>query len=113
MIGRMITHDINDGRTSPPSIVKIRRPVGQAGSNVQQGCRRLACDSGITIGRTGGHTLVQTKYRPYPRFVIKGRDKLHLAGARVGKTGLDAVVGEGPQYDLGTIHDLYPMLPLA
>ena len=96
MIRCLITDDIDDWHPGTLRVVKISKTVGQSGSAMQQRRRRLFGQPGITVCRTGRHTLEEGKHTAYSRNTIERGDEMHLTGPRVGKASIDSARDQSP-----------------
>ena len=104
VIGGVVADDVDHRGRGAAGVVQVGAAVGIAGPEVQQGAGRLAGDAAVAVGGAGGDALEQAEHRAHARLAVQGRDKLHLAGARVGEAGLDAVVAEGGDQGVGAVH---------
>ena len=59
MVQRMITDQVDDGRTCTPGVVQIGNPVPQPGTQVQQRCGRHARHPTIAVCCAGADPFKQ------------------------------------------------------
>ena len=109
VIDRVITDDVDHRHLALARVMQIGQAIAQSAAQVQQRGRRLVGHARIAVGRTGGHTLEQGQHRTHARLAVEGGNEVHLAGAGVGETDLDAGIGQGPDQGLGTVgHGGFP-----
>ena len=97
MVGGVIAHDIHDGHMALFGIVDIGQRIAQAGTEVQQGRSGFARHAGIAVCSAAEHTLEQAQYTAHALHLIQRRHKMHLGGAGIGETHLNAIVDQGGQ----------------
>jgi hypothetical protein len=57
---------------------------------MEQRCRWLSSEPRIAVRCPGRDALEQTKHAAYARDSVESGDEVHLAGTRIGKTGIDS-----------------------
>jgi hypothetical protein len=85
----MIAYDIYNWNHRSPRIVKIREPVGEAGTEMQQRGRGTACHSRITIRGAGRDTFKEREHGAHLCDLVQGSYKVHFRGAGVAETDID------------------------
>jgi hypothetical protein len=107
MICCLISNDVDDRDAGTLRIVKIGETVGESRPAVQQGRRWLSGESGITVRRSGRHAFEQPQDTAHPRDLIEGRDEMHLAGAGIGKAGVDSTREKSVYQAFGAVHGAF------
>ena len=87
-----------------PGVVQVGQAVAQSRTEVQQDRGGLIGHSGISVGRTGGHTLKQSEDTSHLGHGVQGCDEVHLRCSRVGEADPHPVVDKGGQQCLGAVH---------
>ena len=91
----VITDDVDDRTVGTTGVMQVGEPVSQTWAEVEQGCGWTSGDTGVAVGRSGGHTLEEGEHASHRRHIVEGGDEVHLRGARVHEAGIDPVVDEG------------------
>ena len=110
VVAGMVADDGQQRGVRPPRVVQVGQPVGQAGSQVQQGGGRTARHPAVAVGRAGRHPLEQAEHAAQLRDGIQGRHEVHLRGARVGEAQLHAAAGQRAKERLRPVHAI-PLMP--
>ena len=80
---------------------------------MQQGECRLAGHAGIAVGGAGHHVFLQAQYGAHGVASAHLVDQLHLRGAGVGETGIQAGVCQGLEEGLCSIHGVLQLFIVA
>jgi len=94
VVDRVVTNDVDHRHLALARIVQIGQAITQPAAQVQQRGGRLVGHARITVGSTRGHAFEQGQHRTHARLAVERSDKVHLAGAGVGKADLDAGIGQ-------------------
>jgi len=104
MVGGMIADDVDDRGPCLARIVQVGRGIAEAGRQMQQRAGGLAGHPAVSVGRPRHHALEQRQHAAHPAGMVERRDEMHLRGARIGETDLDAAGGQGLDEAFRTIH---------
>ena len=100
----MVANDVDDRACCPARVVEIRQAVGQARTQMQQGARRPARHSAISVGRAGSDVLLQNQHRPHAGDIVERGDEVHFRRAGIGETDINAIGDERTQQTFSTVH---------
>src|SRR5580692_4727741 len=95
MIRGMLADQVDDWHVGPASIVQVREPVPEAGTEMQQRTRRLLYHPRIAVRSAGGDSLKQTERAPYFRSAVKRCDDVNFRGAWVREARVNARCCQG------------------
>ena len=106
VIERVLAHDVDDTRARLLGVVQVGRRIGETGTQMQQGRGRLVGHAVVAIGRTGADALEQAEHAAHALDAIQRADEVHLRGAGVGETDLDAALHQGADQTFSSVHRL-------
>ena len=108
VIRGVVSDDVDDRRAGPPGVVKVREPVRQPGTEVEQGRRRLVGHTAVAVGGSGADAFEQRQHGPHLRELVERRDEVHLGRAGIREAHLHAGGHERPEQGLRALHRLPP-----
>ena len=100
----MIANNIDHGGIAPAGIMQIGQTIAGAGAEMQQGAGRLARHARIAIGRARSDPFEQAEHRLHPLDPVERGHHVHFRGARIGETGVDALVDQSAHEAFGCKH---------
>src|ERR1700747_3415358 len=104
MIGRVVTHYIDDRRRRPARVMKVGKPIRQPWPQMQEGHGWLLRHAAVTLGHPGHRAFEKTEHDPHARDPVERRDEMHFRRAGIAETDLDARSYKRPQKTFRAIH---------
>ena len=104
VIGRMLADDVDDGRARLLRIVQVGQRVAEARPKVQQGRRGFSGHSGIAVGGAADDAFEQAEDAAHAVDLVERRHEMHLRGARICETDVDAALQQRMHQALGSVH---------
>ena len=105
----MLADDVDDAGMGFLGVVQIGKSVGKAGSEVQQRRCRCALHAEIAVGRARHHAFEQAEHATHALDPVQRGDKMHLRGAWIGETDVNAARDQGPHQTFRTVHRSTPV----
>ncbi len=105
----MLADDVDDAGMGLLGVVQIGKSVGEAGSKVQQRRCRRALHAEIAVGSPRHHALEQAEHAAHALDPVQCGDKMHLRGAGIGETDVNATRDQGPHQTFRTVHRSTPI----
>jgi hypothetical protein len=84
--------------------VQVGEAVGEAGTEMQQGCGRLLGHARIAVGCAGRHALEQREHAAHALDAIERGDEMHFRGAGIGEADIHAAIDQRAHQTFGTVH---------
>jgi hypothetical protein len=85
-------------------IVEIGQAISEPRSTMKQRPRWPSDESSIAVRRPGCDPLEKSKYTTNARHPVERGNEMHLAGARIGKTGIDPAGDKCPNEAFGAVY---------
>ena len=104
MISRLITDDVNNRHSGTLRIVKIGKAISKPRSPMEQRHRWPSDESSIAIRCSCCDALEQRKYTAYAGDPVERGNEMHLAGAGIGKAGIDPAGDKCPNEAFGAVY---------
>ena len=104
VVRRVVADDVDDRREGAARVVQAGQTVGEAGPEVQQGCRRAARHATEPVGGTGDDAFVQSQHGAHLGHLVERCDEVHLGRPRVAEADVDAGVDQRPDQCLSAVH---------
>ena len=94
MVRGMLPDKIDNGHLCPACIVQIRETVGETGTEMQDGARRLFRHARITVRSSSHNSFEEAEHAAHFRQPVERSNQMNLRSARVCKTGVNTAGGQ-------------------
>jgi len=89
MVGRVLSHEVDEWHLSPVSVVQIRESVAKTRAQMKKRTRRLLGHPCIPICSAGYDSFKEPKNATHFWYVVEGGDDMNFRGAWVRETNVD------------------------
>ena len=93
--GGMFADDAHHGRSRFARVVEVGEGVSEAGAEMEERRGGLAESARVAVGRTGTDAFEETEYAAHATHTVQRGHEMHLRGARIHETGVDAAGHQG------------------
>ena len=104
VVSRVVPHHVDDRSPGPPGVVEIGQAIGETGPRVEQRRGGFGRHPAVAVGGPGHDTFGKAQDAAHLRPAIERGDEMHLRGARIGETDVDAVGQQSIAKVIGAVH---------
>lgn len=102
----VLANQVDDGHSGSIRVVKVREPIGQSWSQVEQGTSWLLSDASVSISSARYHAFEQSQHGAHPVNAVESCNEMNLGRSGIGKTNLNATSEESANQTFSAIHYL-------